>query len=334
MTIETTLRRDTDIEPKRETTEPPRVSVVIPSYDRPGLLVEAVESVRAQTYDDIELIVVDDHSPDPVVPHLREMDLSPLTEVRCLRHEENRGANAARNTGIRAARGEFISFLDDDDRWDPELIARQVKAFDRADDVVGVVYAGTNLVGPNGEVIGTSRPSATGDVTEALIGGAIIGSFSRVMVRSTVIDDAGTPDERFPGWQDKEWYFRLSQYCEFKAVDDLLVYHRMGDQSQITDDFTGKRDISYPLFLEKHRSTAATYGWLAERQLVASLSRTLGFSALANGYYTDAVRYTLVSLAYYPFAPKAWVQLGLVATGPKTFRSVRRAKQYVSRVVN
>ena len=104
----------------RSNSDAPLVSVVLPTYDRPALVRKAVASVGAQTYPNVELLVVDDCSPTPVEQALEGLSLGPSIAVRVLRHEENRGGNAARNTGIRVAAGEYVAFLDDDDRWHPE----------------------------------------------------------------------------------------------------------------------------------------------------------------------------------------------------------------------
>jgi glycosyltransferase involved in cell wall biosynthesis len=308
----------------------PLVSVVVPTYDRPEYLVEAVESVLAQSYDPVELVVVDDHSPVPASTALGDLDTDALAAFRCLRHEENRGANAARNTGIEAATGEFVSFLDDDDGWDPTFLSQAVETFERADGDVGLVYAGARIVDDDGRAIRTSIPGVRGDVTEALARGEQIGSYSRVVVRADVIRRAGRPDERFPGWQDKEWYFRLSEHCAFETVEEPLVEHRIADHGQITDDFEGKRDVSYPLLLRKHRGRAARYGWLAERRLVATLAKSLSASALANGYHVDGLRYLLVSLVYYPLVLDTWLRLGLALGGPFTYDLAGRVRRRVA----
>ena len=88
------------------------VSVVVPTYGRPDFLPDAVRSVVDQTYAPIELIVVDDCSPDPIEPVVDEIDTTGLRRTEVIRHRQNRGANAARNTGIEAATGDVIAFLD------------------------------------------------------------------------------------------------------------------------------------------------------------------------------------------------------------------------------
>jgi glycosyltransferase involved in cell wall biosynthesis len=99
------------------------VSVIIPTYKRASLIARSINSVLRQTYRDIEVIVVDDGSPDntgEVVAAIRD------ERVRYMRHERNKGLPATRNTGIRAASGEYVAFLDDDDEWLPEKLEQQV----------------------------------------------------------------------------------------------------------------------------------------------------------------------------------------------------------------
>jgi glycosyltransferase involved in cell wall biosynthesis len=313
----------------------PLVSVVLPTYDRPQYLVEAVRSVVDQTYPRIELVVVDDHSPTPAATTLSDVAVDDLESVRCIRHEENRGGNAARNTGIRAAAGEFVAFLDDDDVWTPEKVARQVALFDRAPSSVGVVFTGVTYIDDDGETIRESLPptGVTDDVTRRLLlGETVVGSFSRVMVRSEAIEDVGLPDERFPNWQDREWYLRLSQAYEFEAVREPLVGYRTADHEQVSDDFEARRDETFPLFLEKHRGTAAAFGETFERRFVSGLARGVAVCGLRNGYYRDALRYLAVSLRYDPLAWRTYVYLLLAVGGPVTYGSARHLKHGVDRL--
>lgn len=110
------------------------ISVVLPTYNRAGSLLRSVQSVLAQTYIDIELLIVDDGSNDETAQVVESLTDS---RVRYLPQKENRGACAARNTGIRAARGEYIAFQDSDDAWHPEKLAAQLEQLRRKDaDVV------------------------------------------------------------------------------------------------------------------------------------------------------------------------------------------------------
>lgn len=109
------------------------VSVVIPTHNRAALIVQAIRSVQNQSHPYLEIIVVDDGSSDNT-QKVVESQKDP--RLRYVRHDINRGASAARNTGIHAATGEFIAFLDSDVEWEPETIAHQLKRLDRYDAVL------------------------------------------------------------------------------------------------------------------------------------------------------------------------------------------------------
>ena len=308
------------------TDQRPLVSVVLPTYDRPEMLVEAVESVASQTYPAIELIVVDDCSPTPAAA-LLETHAPDGLEWNCLRHDSNRGANTARNTGIRAANGDILAFLDDDDRWKPEKLEAQVAAIQ---DDVGVVVVGQQYV-HDGEETTTTLPTVDGNATAALIGDGIAGPFSTIAVRRSVLEEAGLPDERFPAWQDREWLLRLSCYCRFGAIRRPLVVRRQGDYEQISNKFEAKRDTTYPLYLEKHRNLAAEHG--RERLFVAQLAAGIAAAGLANGYYGDARKFAAKAIRTHPLVRSAYVYLLLALGGSHTYRSAARIKRAVDRFV-
>ena len=108
----------------RAVSDLPKVSVVIPTHDRAHLVGRAIRSVLAQTFQDFEIIVVDDCSVDNTKEVVQSLADS---RIRYLRHEINRGGSAARNTGIGAARGEWIAFLDSDDEWLPKKLEKQLE---------------------------------------------------------------------------------------------------------------------------------------------------------------------------------------------------------------
>ncbi|OYR38137.1 hypothetical protein DJ82_12745 [Halorubrum sp. Ib24] len=298
------------------------VSVVLPTYGRPEYFEEAVGSVASQTYPAVELIVVDDCSPEPVAPLLDEVDTAGV-DVTLVRHEENRGACAARNTGIDEAGGEYVGFIDDDDVWLETKLERQVEVMESSDPDVGAVYTGQRVV-TGGETTNVRAPTTSGDVTAAILRGASLNPFSCMLVDAAVVEAAGPLDVRFPSWQDREWYFRLSTRCEFAAIPEPLVVRRMGHE-QISGDYETKRDVSYPLLLEKHRGLARKYG--CEDEFLAYLSRSLAGSALQSGRYGAAMRHALVSLRYRPTYGLAWATMAAAAGGPVTHELAQRVKR-------
>ena len=300
------------------------ISVVLPTYGRPAYFEDAVESVVAQTYPAVELVVVDDCSPEPVAPLLDGVDTGGI-DVTLVRHEENRGAAAARNTGIDAARGRYVAFIDDDDVWLETKLERQVATMTSSGPNVGAVYTGQRYV-DDGRTTNVRTPTTSGDVTEAMLRGASLNPFSCMLVEASVIDAAGGVDVRFPSWQDREWYFRLSLHTEFAAVPEPLVVRRMGHE-QISGDYETKRDVSYPLLLKKHLDLAREYG--CEGAFRATLLRSLAGSAMGSGRYGDAVRHALAAVRYRPTYGLAWMTMAAAVGGPVTHELAKRVNRSV-----
>jgi glycosyltransferase involved in cell wall biosynthesis len=305
--------------------EDPLVSVVIPTYGRDEMLQTAIESVINQTYEPIELLIVDDGSPKPVAGTLQGCAFEELHSTTFIRHNENRGANQARISGIRAAAGRYIAFLDDDDRWATDKISRQVAAFETSDEEVGVVYTGKRTTSPHGST--ETRPSVSGDVTKALLAGESFGQFSAVMVRADVIDEAGLPDERFPAWQDREWFLRLSQVCQFEVISEPLTYRRAGHGDRITAQFEQRREVAYPLFVEKHYSTAREYGIYYARMFLASLRTNLASSAVRANRYGEARKYYLLAFLANPFYQPVYKYLLATLCGERSYQAAARMRK-------
>jgi len=310
----------------------PLVSVVLPTYGRPDYLVKAVRSVATQTYDPLELVVVDDCSPQPVEPQLSNVSRDGLERFEVRRHAQNLGANAARNTGIAAAKGEFVAFLDDDDQWYPEKIRRQVSTFDEAPDGTGVVYTGSQFVDEHDRPVGVSVRDLSGDITRELLCGASVGSFTRLMVRRNLLERVGRLDESLPGWQDRDLNIRLSRFCRYEPVPEPLVIHRRGTHTQIGDDYEGKRDVAYPEFVEKHRPLAATFGPDVERRFLAVQTLALAKSALTNGYTRAARRHAVEALGHDPTYVEAYVYL-LFTLDSGLYRVAKRVKRTAERAL-
>lgn len=302
-----------------ESPEQPLVSVVLVTRDRPAKLEGALDSLGKQTYPALELVVVDG-SEESVESLVRSRVGSlPVT----YRRDDGSGAGAARNVGMRAATGTYVAFLDDDDRWLPRKVERQVETFEPG---VGTVYTGQFTVRDD-ERVGGRTPSLSGWVTEQLLRGTACSPTSTVMVRRSLFEETGGFDERFPVWEDREWYVRLSQHGTFQPVPAQLVQRGFGEYDQLTDDFEAVRDVAYPRFLEKHRELAAEYGPGCERALVASLSRMAAANGVAAGRYGDARTFVLRSLRHDPFHQGTWLYLLLSVGGEPVTAGARRLQR-------
>jgi glycosyltransferase involved in cell wall biosynthesis len=280
-----------------------------------------------QTYGRIELVVVDDHSETPASEVLNDGVAERFEHFRCVRHEENRGANAARNTGIEAASGDFVAFLDDDDRWASDKLARQVDVFQRSDDDVGLVYTGAKQVRDDREEVHVPT-RVDGDMTKALLCRNVVGTQSSVMVRADLA--AETPfDERFPAWADLEWYVSLSRKCEFRRLPGPLVEYEFSSPGRLSDDFE-KAERGYHMFVEKYRPVAAEYGLLFERKMLGWAAFRVAAGAFHEQKYSVARRYLELAVRRYPFEPLFLKYLAASLGGRSTHKVARLARRLTS----
>lgn len=305
----------------------PLVSVVLTTYNRQEFLPDAIKTVIEQTYDEIELVIVDDNSPESPRDIVENASTEGLRDVVFVRHKENRGASAARNTGIERASGEIIAFLDDDDRWKPTKIERQVDVLQNANSSVGAVYTGMRTFATDGSTITIQRVDKEGDLRKAFLCG-FTPPFSSVVVKREVAADAGPFDEELPSWNDREWLLRAAQHGEFRVIDAPLVFSQREDgRDQLSGDYETKATESYPRIVEKFQPVAAEYGRLFKRKSHAHLTFDLGYAALANEKYEAARKHFLTASIRWPFAPKFFLYLSVVATGDRGYKAARAVKR-------
>jgi len=209
----------------------PVVSIVIPSYNRAHVLPRAINSILAQTFQDFEIIVVDDCSKDNT-DELMKSFLDP--RICYVKHSQNKGGNAARNTGIRESRGELVAFLDSDDEWLPTKLEKQLRLFDQPG--VGLVYCGFiyTEAGSNEQQLCLTKLSTA--YREDLLISNFVGTTSAAVVRKSFLDEIQGFDEELKSCQDWDLYLRLSEVCGFACVEELLVLYYI--------DRKGKKQIS------------------------------------------------------------------------------------------
>jgi glycosyltransferase involved in cell wall biosynthesis len=183
----------------------PLVSVIIPCYNQAHFVRHAIESVRAQTYPDVELILVNDGSTDDV-----ESVAAGFPWVRCI-SQENRGLAAARNIGLARCRGDLVVFLDADDRLLPEALEIGVRLL-TADPSLGFVAGHSRFITTEGTPLPTEQPLRGGeDPYLALLRRNSIRNPALVMFRRRVLDQAGGFDSRVDACADYEMYLRISR---------------------------------------------------------------------------------------------------------------------------
>lgn len=305
-----------------------KISVIIPTYNRKKSLIKAINSVVNQTYPNIETIVIDDHSETPVDDWIGDVDLD-LNDLTLCRHSENKGAPAARKTGVKKADGDFLAFLDSDDKWKPRKLEYQYEAFDENPDV-GLVYVGREYIS-NGEIEAVKKPSKSGDLHKELLCKNFIGSYSCIMVRTDVVKTAGMPDNRFPAEQDWEWYIRIARDWKIKGIEKVLV-SRFG--SGISSKYAEKRGISYPLLLEKYESDATEYGYFFVQYWQSRVLFKVGWEALIRTNEPRvARRYFIKSILHNPFNYPSWAFFALSIINPLSKYVPQSVKQRIGKII-
>lgn len=200
----------------------PLVSVVLPTYNREATVGAAIESVLRQTYRELELIVVDDGSSDSTEQFVRGLGDA---RISYLRHANNRGGSAARNTGLAAARGTLLAFQDSDDSWLPHKLERQVGFLAEADEATAAVYCPYRRRYPDGRV--ESHPAdparaPRGAILRDLLRANMIGT-PTVVARRSCYETVGGFDEALPRFQDWDWMIRVAQSYSVGLIEEPLV---------------------------------------------------------------------------------------------------------------
>jgi glycosyltransferase involved in cell wall biosynthesis len=210
----------------------PKVSVIIPTYNRRDLVREAIASVLTQSFDDFELIVVDDGSEDGTAEAVHE-----FPGVRYV-YQPNRGVSAARNLGVSLSQDELIAFLDSDDLWQPRKLEQQVAFF--VEHAEGQICQTEELWLRNGVRINphNKHRKAGGDIFARSLDLCLV-SPSAVMMRRELFERMGGFDEDLPACEDYDLWLRIAARLPVYLIETPLVIKRGGHADQLSHKFWG-----------------------------------------------------------------------------------------------
>lgn len=300
---------------------PPLVSIIVPAYNCAPFVGEAIQSVLEQEYPHKEIIAVNDGSSDSTLSALKAFG-----DRIIVVDQPHGGAGAARNTGLRHAKGDYIAFLDGDDVWFPGKLSLQVRYLEEHAHV-GLVFTGWTvcaepgdgssalLARPTGSVQDTViEPSRSGWVYHRLLLDCILNT-STVVIRRWVVQQTGEFDETLRSGQDYEYWLRISRMTEIhKLAAPLAVYrHHGGNLSQ------RPKDANYPYLIV----TRALARWGARgpdgqapapaalRRRLATLSFEFAYDHCWRGDPSRARPWLLRCLGHRPLWLRAWVYLAV-----------------------
>jgi glycosyltransferase involved in cell wall biosynthesis len=235
-----------------------KVSAIIPTYNCSQYVCEAIESVLNQTYKDIEIIVVDDGSTD----NTREV-LEPYIESKSINYifQVNKGPGAARNTGIRIAKGEFIAFIDADDLWNKDKIRLQISAIgDAPDSIVLTGIARFHTENRNHQGLGITFPPEYKDKSDYVrtlvrLNNNSMANFATALVRRSHAVNVGLFDEKINTAEDWDLWVRLACHYKFININQPLHLYRKYDRS-LTRRFDLAKTLKNQIYIIEKVSSA------------------------------------------------------------------------------
>ena len=302
----------------------PRVSVILPVHNGEATIAEAVSSVLAQTFADLELIVIDDGSTDSTL-----QVLSGFTDARVrVFSRKQSGPAASRNRGIEHASGDIVAFIDADDVWFPDKLEAQLTALERVPNAA-VAYCWTDYMDAAGNFVCTdSRLTFEGWVHDELLVHNFIDSGSNIIVRRQSLLEVGCFDESLPAVEDWDLYLKLSSRHPFVCVPKVLVKYRQSATSLTTrillmeESYWRVIDRAFadaPASLQhlKKRGVALFYEYLTGKAAQGCPPRSNGLSALR--FFAAAVHHrpaTLFTVWRRPWMIKALVKAALCIVLP------------------
>ena len=296
----------------------PLVSVIIPTYKRSEFLTRAINSVLKQTYKNLEVIVVDDNNKNDEYSKLTQTLLETYinrNEIKIIQHDENRGISAARNTGIKIAKGQYITFLDDDDEFFPEKIELQVNIFKKSKENVGLVYGAYEEINVSSGKKRIILPKYKNNVYNVL-GINHIGTPSTIMLSNLAIKKVGEFDINLNHKEDIDYYFRLSKYFEVLYTEKVVTRYYFHSRSASKND--NDRLDKMLRFLKKYKNELKKpkIRW-------SEIQERLGELYFLNNYKRKAIVSFISAYSNRPLRIKILIKIIFTLFGKKTLSLIK-----------
>lgn len=199
-------------------------SVIIPTYGNPKYLKKSIDSVLSQSLKGVELIIVDDNQPESSARKLTEEIADKYRgRLQYIQHDYNKNGAAARNTGIRAARGKYIAFLDSDDEYEFDRLEKCFSALEKDEDKYGAVYTGCSFYRNDSPYRKYSNITSGNFLVETLACEFAFCTGSNIFMKASIVQELNGFDETFLRHQDYEFLVRFFEKYSILALPELLV---------------------------------------------------------------------------------------------------------------
>jgi glycosyltransferase involved in cell wall biosynthesis len=273
------------------------VSVIVPVFDGEKTIERALNSILAQTFTDFEIIVVDDASTDLTAELVSERYRE---QLKLIRHANNRGAAAARNTGIAAARGEWVAFLDSDDIWHEAKLTRQFEVLGDAGPRARGCATGY-LLHKGGHDIQFHMKLDPIQFRREILFGCTISPGSTLLVDRNAFADIGPFDESLRRLEDWDWLLRFSTKYDLIFLPDVLADIYSGNRAS-----SSRVEEALDRIRVKHSPRLSLLGKLRFRSSLLIEKSAMQYRAEHPG---KAILYVLGALAFYPFRNFAFFRM-------------------------
>ncbi|MEO1429161.1 MAG: glycosyltransferase [Cyanobacteria bacterium J06633_8] len=269
----------------------PCCSIIIPAYNAIKYLPETLESVLKQTFTDFEVLIIDDGSYDNIVEWASGVK---NPRVRFL-SQKNKGVSAARNLGIKKAKGKYIAFLDADDLWEPTKLEKQLQLF-KNNPSLGLVHTAMVVIDEQSKSLGRIFTSnVEGDALEKLLEQNTIVT-SSVIVRHSCLQAVGNFDENLSSSEDWELWVRIASRYSIAHIKEPLVYYRQHANNTTKNWQMLEQDLSS--IEQVFQSVPQELSYLKKRTY-AYANIYLAWKALETGYCQQAVYFRNQSIKHY-----------------------------------
>lgn len=298
----------------------PLVSVIIPAHNRAGLLPRAIKSILSQTYDNYEIVVADDCSTDNTGEVIKSFKDKRIVYVR---HDRNRGANAARNTGVRLAKGCFIAFLDSDDEYLPRKLEKTVEVLKESLPDVGVAYSSVLRTRGRGLIKCLDRGISGNIYMQELLANYVC--IDTALIKKECFSKE-LFDENLPGYQDWDLFIRMARHYKFIYIDEpLAIWHHEDTRERISGNLRAVI-VANKRFLEKYAEDLKAFP-----KNYSDFFYRIGHNFCKLGDKENGRSYLKQSLKYYPLNTKSLIALILSQVSPRFYAKIVRSRRLFQR---
>jgi glycosyltransferase involved in cell wall biosynthesis len=289
----------------------PKVSVIVPTCNRAALIGSAIGSVLEQTYQNFEIVVVDDASTDNTRDTIASFE---DPRLKYIRHVINKGDAASRNTGISYSDGDYVAFLDDDDEWLPDKLQMQIDVLSNCSPRVGMVYTGfVKRDKRNGKIVAVKTTGKRGDLLQEILCSNFIAT-PCILLRRECFQRVGMFDERMPCNSDYDMWIRLAEHFHFECIDEPLVV--------VNHSHGPKLSMNLPLVIQGWEILFQKYrrAFMSNKPRISRVYYDLGILYFLNGDVYKSRRALFNAIEFYPLGIKSYLALFISLLGSGALR--------------